>query len=182
MAKSRNGIWEWIKALLIAILLGFFIRTIFLTPIVVEGASMNPTLQEKDRMIVSKIGEPKRFDIIVFHAPDNRDYIKRVIGLPGERIEYKNDTLYVNGVAYEESYLNENKQGILGGQPLTNSFKLEDTAVGSETVPKGTVFVMGDNRRYSTDSRRIGAVPMEKVLGTTKIVYWPIKEMKIIGE
>ncbi|ULT59434.1 signal peptidase I [Neobacillus drentensis] len=181
MAKDRNESWEWIKALLIALLFAFIIRTFFLTPIVVEGASMMPTLRDQDRMVVSKVGEPKRFDIVVFHATENTDYIKRVIGLPGDRIEYKDDTLFVNGKAYKEPYLDEYKREIETG-PLTASFKLEETAVGSATVPKGQLFVMGDNRRKSKDSRRIGAIPMDKVIGTTKIVYYPIKEIKIIGK
>ena len=79
-------------------------------------------------MIVNKfsytIGEPNRFDIIVFHAPENKDYIKRVIGLPGDKIEYKDDILYVNGKAYEEPYLDEyEKDEILDG-PLTEPFTL----------------------------------------------------------
>ncbi len=181
MTKSRNEILEWFKALFIAIILAFIIRTFFLTPIVVEGASMEPTLQDQDRMIVTKIGEPKRFDVVVFHATEEQDYIKRVIGLPGDRIEYKNDILYVNGKAYEEPYLNEYKQNITSGT-LTESFSLEDTPVGSATVPEGHLFVMGDNRRHSQDSRHIGAIPMDKIVGTTKIVYYPIKEIKIISK
>ena len=74
---------------------------------------MMPTLDDQERMIVDKfnykISEPDRFDIIVFHAPENKDYIKRIIGLPGDKIEYKDDTLYVNGKAYDEPYLDEYK-------------------------------------------------------------------------
>jgi signal peptidase I len=181
MVKNRKEVFEWIKALFIAVVLAFVIRSFFLTPIVVEGASMNPTLQDQDRMIVTKIGEPKRFDIVVFHATEDKDYIKRVIGLPGDRIEYKNDTLYVNGQAYEEPYLKQYKKNILDGT-LTESFLLKDTAVGSETVPKGHLFVMGDNRRNSQDSRHIGAIPIEEVIGTTNIVIYPIKDIKFIGK
>ncbi|MBT2655925.1 signal peptidase I [Bacillus sp. ISL-18] len=181
MTKDRNGFWEWMKALLIALFFVFIIRTFLLTPIVVEGASMMPTLQDQNRMVVSIIGEPKRFDIVVFHASENTDYIKRVIGLPGDRIEYKDDTLFVNGKAYKEPYLDKYKREIVTG-PLTENFKLEETAVGSATVPKGYLFVMGDNRRKSKDSRHIGAIPIDKVLGTTKMVYYPIKEIKIIGK
>lgn len=181
MTKERNEFWEWMRALLIALLFAFIIRTFILTPIVVEGASMMPTLQDQNRMVVSKIGEVKRFDIVVFHAIENTDYIKRVIGLPGDRIEYKDDTLFVNGKAYKEPYLDKYKREIVSG-PLTESFKLEETAVGSATVPKGHLFVMGDNRRKSKDSRHIGAIPMDKVVGTTKMVYYPIKEIKIIGK
>ncbi|WHY75290.1 signal peptidase I [Neobacillus sp. WH10] len=180
MTKKKNETYEWVKSIMGALVLVFIIRSFFFTPIVVDGASMNPTLQDEDRMIVTKIGEPKRFDIVVFHAPDGKDYIKRVIGLPGDRIEYKNDVLYINGKAYNEIYLEKYKKGINEGT-LTDSFTLKDTAVGSDTVPKGCLFVMGDNRRHSTDSRHIGAIPMEKVIGTTNVVFYPIKEIKIIN-
>ena len=180
-AKDKNEIWEWIKALFIAIILAFIIRTFLFTPIVVEGSSMEPTLQDQERMIVTKIGEPKRFDIVVFHASESEDYIKRVIGLPGDRIEYIDDTLYINGTPYDEPYLDEFKQEVVD-RPLTGSFTLRETPVGSEVVPEGHLFVMGDNRRGSTDSRHIGAIPMEKVIGTTNIVYFPIKEIKIISK
>lgn len=132
-------------------------------------------------MIVSKIGEPERFDIIVFHSPEGKDYIKRVIGLPGDRIEYKNDNLYINGKAYDEPYLNEYKKKMIDGT-LTDSFTLEDTPVNSKAVPEGHLFVLGDNRINSKDSRHIGAVPIEKVVGVTNIIYWPIKEINIINE
>src|SRR3954452_12229770 len=109
MAKKKNGIREWIKALIIAVILVTVMRQFFFAPIVVDGFSMMPTLKDTDRMIVNKfsyvIGHPKRFDIIVFQAPEGQDYIKRVIGLPGDKVEYKEDTLYINGKAYAEPYL-----------------------------------------------------------------------------
>src|SRR5690606_338800 len=126
-----------------------------------------------------KIGEPKRFDIVVFHATESKDYIKRVIGLPGDRIEYIDDTLFVNGTPYDEPYLDEFKQEMLG-RTLTGSFTLQDTPVGGDVVPEGHLFVMGDNRLNSRDSRHIGAIPMEKVVGKTNIVYFPLNEIKVI--
>jgi len=107
MVKGKNELWEWTKALLIAIGLAAVIRYFLFAPIVVDGHSMMPTLHNGDRMIVNKLGKPERFDIIVFHAPEQKDYIKRVIGLPGDTVEYKNDVLYINGVAYEEPYLDK---------------------------------------------------------------------------
>ena len=98
--------------------------------------------------------EPERFDIVVFHAPEQKDYIKRVIGLPGDKVEYKNDTLYINGKAYSEPYLDEYKDELNGGA-LTDDFTLKDITE-EETVPEGEIFVMGDNRRFSKDSRHIG--------------------------
>lgn len=180
--KKKSELWEWIKALVIAVLLAAVIRYFLLAPIVVDGYSMMPTLQDKDRMIVNKIGytlgKPDRFDIVVFHAPEKKDYIKRVIGLPGDKIEYKDDTLYINGKVYKEPYLDEYKKQVFDG-PLTESFTLSDIT-GEETVPEDHLFVMGDNRRFSKDSRHIGFVSLDDVLGKTSVVYWPIKDIRIV--
>ncbi len=181
MSQSKNEVWEWIKALIIAVLLAGGIRFFLFAPIVVDGESMMPTLQDHYRMIVNKIGykigEPKRFDIVVFHATEERDYIKRVIGLPGEHVEYKDDVLYINGEPIEEPYLDQYKQEVNG--PLTNDFTLEEVT-GLDKVPEGHIFVLGDNRRFSKDSRIIGTVKMEEVLGKTNIVYWPPSDFQII--
>ncbi|MFT8319475.1 MAG: signal peptidase I [Bacillus sp. (in: firmicutes)] len=180
--KKKNEAWEWGKALIIAVLLAFVIRYFLFAPIVVDGESMMPTLHNQDRMIVNKlnykISSPERFDIIVFHAPEGKDYIKRVIGLPGDTVEYKNDTLYINGKAYEEPYLDEYKKQVIDG-PLTESFTLEEKT-GEKTVPKEELFVMGDNRRDSKDSRHIGTIPFEKVLGNTSVIYWPVTDIQFI--
>jgi signal peptidase I len=181
MKKEKNVFWEWIPTILIAVSLAFVFRNFLFSPIVVQGSSMMPTLHNQEHMIVKKVGEPKRFDIIVFHATEDKDFIKRVIGLPGDRIEYKDDILYVNGKAMDEPYLDKYKKAVANG-PLTESFKLEDTAVGMETVPEGCLFVMGDNRRESADSRVIGAVPLEKVVGTTNFVFWPVSDMGLVGK
>jgi signal peptidase I len=180
MGKVKQEIWSWVKTLIIAALIAFGVKTFLLASIIVEGASMQPTLQDQERTMVTKIGEPKRFDIIVFHATENKDYIKRVIGLPGDQIEYKNDTLYINGQAYQEPYLEEAKKKHTNGN-FTQSFSLKGTSVGAETVPEGHLFVMGDNRPNSEDSRHIGAIPIEKVVGTSRMVYFPFKELKVIG-
>lgn len=182
MTKKKNELWEWTKALLIAVILAGVIRYFLFAPIVVDGLSMMPTLHDQNRMIVNKlsyeIGTPKRFDIIVFHAPEGKDYIKRVIGLPGDKIEYKNDILYVNGKAYQEPYLAEYKKQVVDG-PLTDPFTLKEK-IGRDTVPKGELFVMGDNRRFSKDSRHIGTIPLSKVIGKTNMVYWPLSDARIV--
>ena len=180
--KSKNEFWEWSKALLIAFGLAWLIRYFLFTPIVVDGESMLPTLEDGDRMIVNKIGyevgEPDRYDIVVFHAPEKKDYIKRVIGLPGDTIAYKNDQLYINGKAMPEPYLEPLKNDIEEGT-LTEDFTLEEITQ-MKTVPEGYVFVMGDNRRYSKDSRIIGVVPMEKIIGSTSFIFWPPNEMGLV--
>ncbi|MEC2076999.1 signal peptidase I [Metabacillus fastidiosus] len=180
--KKRNEFLDWVIALGIAFLVVGAIRYLFFTPIIVDGESMMPTLHTQDRMIVNKlgykIGEPERFDIVVFHATEEKDYIKRVIGLPGDHVEYKDDTLYINGKKYDEPYLDEYKKELLDG-PLTESFTLEERT-GKTTVPEGEIFVMGDNRRYSKDSRQIGTVPIDEVMGKTSFVFWPLSDVRFV--
>jgi len=180
MTKKKNELLEWLKALLIAIAFAAVIRYFFFAPIVVDGISMMPTLHTQDRMIVNKfsykIGEPKRFDIVVFHATVDKDYIKRVIGLPGDKVEYIDDTLYINGEKYEEPYLDKYKEQLVDG-PLTEPFDLE-SIIGQPTVPEDHIFVMGDNRRQSKDSRHIGVVPISEVMGKASLVYWPISNFR----
>jgi signal peptidase I len=174
----------WIKTIGIIFILAFVIRTYALSSIVVDGESMMPTLKDNERIILYKVGmnlnNINRFDIIVFHAANEKDFIKRVIGLPGDHIEYRNDTLYINGKKYNEPYLNQyKKEATIEGEPLTGDFKLEEYT-GSKTVPKGELFVMGDNRRYSLDSRfpQVGTIPIDKVVGKAIIVYSPLKKTK----
>lgn len=180
--KTKNETWEWIKALLIAFGLAAIIRVFLFTPIVVDGVSMMPTLSDGDRMIVNKIGytvgKPDRFDIIVFHAPEQKDYIKRIIGLPGDEVKYENDMLYVNGELLEEPYLDEYKAEVVEGT-LTEDFTL-DSKIDSQVVPEGYLFVMGDNRRMSKDSRHIGVIAIDEVIGSTSFVFWPFKEIGFV--
>ncbi|MBD8134637.1 signal peptidase I [Bacillus sp. CFBP 13597] len=181
--EKRKEVFSWIKAILIAVILAFLIRTYIFAPIVVDGESMMPTLQDHERIVLTKFGTNidniDRFDIVVFHATVDKDYIKRVIGLPGDHIEYKDDTLYINGKAYEEPYLDKYKNQMTSGMPLTESFKLEDIT-GSMTVPEGQLFLMGDNRQNSLDSREIGTISVDEIVGKANLVYWPINEIKIV--
>lgn len=181
MTRKKHELREWIKAIVIAIFVAIVIRQFLFAPIVVDGFSMMPTLQDTDRMIVNEmsyvIGEPKRFDIIVFRAPEGKDYIKRVIGLPGDRLEYKEDVLYINGKAYAEPYLDEYKEQLIDGGLLTEPFTLKDIT-GQDTIPKDHLFVMGDNRRFSKDSRHIGVISYDVIVGKTNFIYWPIKDAR----
>lgn len=181
--KEKNELWEWTKALLIAFAIAAFIRYFLFTPIVVDGDSMMPTLENGDRMVVNKfsykIGEPERFDIVVFHAPEQKDYIKRIIGVPGDFVEYKDDQLYINGQPIEEPYLDAYKAQINEGS-LTYDFSLKDIDPTLDVIPEGYVFVMGDNRQYSKDSRHIGIVPQEEIIGNTSIIFWPLSEIEIV--
>lgn len=149
-------------------------RFLLFTNYVVEGESMMPTLQQGNLLIVNKWEDIHRFDIIVFHANAREHYVKRVIGLPGDRIVYKNDVLYVNGKPMEEPYLKPYKRKLIDGK-LTGDFTLEELT-GKKTVPKGVVFVLGDNRLNSWDSRHFGFVKMSRIVGKVNVRYWPVRE------
>ncbi|MDQ0206366.1 signal peptidase I [Alkalicoccobacillus murimartini] len=181
MKKEKSESWEWVKAIVIALLLAFVIRTFMFASVVVDGDSMLPTLESNDKMIVNKIGlqvsEPERFDIIVFHAPGGNDYIKRIIGLPGEEIEYRDDTLYVNQEPVSEPFLDEMKH-YYDGEVLTGDFKL-DELTSESVIPEDSYFVMGDNRRRSKDSRDIGPIHKDNVIGGASLTFWPIRNIKI---
>ncbi|WP_026674303.1 signal peptidase I [Alkalihalobacterium bogoriense] len=182
MVRGKSETLEWIKALIIALLLAVLIRFFFFAPIVVEGESMMPTLHHSDRMIVNKIGytisEPDRFDIVVFHATEEKDYIKRVIGLPGDTIVYEDDILYINNEPYDEPYLDELKNQLAGGK-LTYDFTLQEVT-NEVSVPEGYLFVMGDNRQRSLDSRDIGLIPIDEIVGKANIVFWPFSDIRIV--
>lgn len=183
MAKSKKtestaaNIWSWVKVIVIAVIIAAGVRYFLISPVTVNGHSMDPTLHDGEHLFINKVTKPKRFDIIVFPAPDDtkEEYIKRVIGLPGDKIEYKADQLYINGKKYPEKYLNSEKEELAGGFLTTISnkenFTMEDIP-GSNgmTVPKGQLFVLGDNRAISKDSRYIGFIKQKNVLG--KVIFF----------
>lgn len=132
---------------------------------IVEMSSMEPNLHNGQRLLVSKLtykfGEPQRGDIIVFKPPhiDNpdKDYIKRIIGLPGETVEITNGVVYINGAPLEEPYIKD---------PAKSSF-------AKRTIPEGEYFVLGDNRNNSNDSRSGWTVPLEDIVGKAWLSIWP---------
>jgi signal peptidase I len=173
--------WEWIKALVVGIIIFAFIRTFFFSNYVVEGESMMPTLEEGNKVVVNKFGyqisDFDRFDVIVFHANEKEDYVKRIIGLPGDKIEYIDDHLYINGKKIDEPFLDRYRAQSFSGR-LTGDFTLKEIT-GEKTVPKGNLFVLGDNRLGSWDSRHFGFISVEQVVGKVDLRYWPIKEVAV---
>ncbi len=139
----------------------------------VVGPSMEPTLKDGDILLLSKIHYKifgvERNDVIALSYDDSKYLIKRVIGLPGESIEYKDNKLYIDGEAYEENIYED---------MVTNDFKLSD--MGHETIPEDMYLVLGDNRGNSLDSRDIGLIGKEDILGKTLIKIWPLNEFKVI--
>lgn len=186
MEKStKNELLDWLKSISVAVIFVLAIRIFVFAPIVVEGSSMMPTYEDGDRVIVNKISKQlsgiERLDVIIFEAPIGEDYIKRVIGLPGDHIAYEADVLYINGKTVDEPYLKEYKEKLRDNAPLTYDFSLESISDYKE-IPEGYLFVLGDNRRKTADSRdpRVGLVPMEKVSGTADFRFYPFENMGIV--
>ncbi len=182
--KPKNEIWEWIKALLIALALVFLIRTFLFTPTVVSGASMEPNFHDRQRLIVNilvySLREPEYGEVIVFHAPDEdqgKDFIKRVIGLPGDEVRVEGDAVYINGKKIEEDYIQaEIDRKAALGLTYNNSGDFDE-----RTVPEGKVFVLGDNRPISKDSRMIGFIDMDEIVGRADVVIWPLSDFEFIN-
>lgn len=186
MAKKKKNEWlDWLKAILIAVLVAFVVRMFLFAPIVVDGPSMQPNLHDRDKIIVNKfiyrLHEPERFDIVVFHASREKDFIKRAIGLPGEHVAVKNDTLYINGEAMQEPFLKESKEKIKNSSiPLTGDFTLEELPGNHDVIPDDYILVLGDNRNNSTDSRspKLGLIPIDSIVGKANVIYWPLNRLE----
>ena len=136
------------------------IRTYVLTPVIVSGTSMDDTLKNGELLLLKKYDKSyERFDIVVFDYGDSK-LVKRIIGLPGETLEYKDGVLYINGEEVEDPFA-----------LATKDFKLSDLNI--DVIPEGHYFVMGDNRSNSSDSRIIGPISVETINGTTSFSLWP---------
>ena len=162
MEKFKN-ILSYVVVIVIAILIKEFI----FSPIKVNGTSMYPTLDDGDLMILNEVGYylngVDRFDIVVVKKNGER-LIKRVIGLPGETVEYKDNELYINGKVIKEDFYHA----------TTHDFSLEDINV--TVIPEGFYFVVGDNRTNSLDSRKIGLISKSEIKGKAKMVIFPFKK------
>ncbi|KIL51124.1 signal peptidase I [Jeotgalibacillus campisalis] len=171
MKQSPKKEWlSWTKSILLALVVVLLCRHFLFSPVMVKGISMEPTFEDQNRVIISKISDIQAFDLIVFDSPISSDqHIKRVIGLPGDEIEIKEDILTINGIPYHEPYLEQNKEKLLFNEPLTGDFYLK--------VPENSLFVLGDNRRKSMDSREYGVISEEAVLGEVKVRIFPFSEM-----
>ena len=172
MSSLGEEIKDWVVAILIALVLSFIIRYFIVELYLVDGPSMRPTLQSADRLVVNKFiyrfRPPERGEILVFRYPKDpsRDFIKRVIAIPGDTIEIKDGRVFVNQQLMNEPYILSKTRG---DYPLT-------------TVPEGHIFVMGDNRNNSEDSRfaDVGFVPYNLIKGKAVLVFWPWDEKKTL--
>ncbi|HNS62934.1 MAG TPA: signal peptidase I [Anaerolineaceae bacterium] len=159
---------EIIQTLLLAVVL-YFVIDAFIGRVRVENISMLPTLKPGEFLLVNKLayklGDFDHGDIVIFHYPlnPNEDYIKRVMGIPGDEITVEDGVVSVNGYPLTEDYISA-----------------PPNYQGTWTVPEGSIFVLGDNRNQSSDSHTWGMVPVENVVGRALVIYWPLSEAKIL--
>src|SRR5690625_2438634 len=187
MLHQGSNEWSnWLRAFIIALLFALIVRSFLFSPIIVDGPSMQPTLYDRDQMIVNKfiyhLKDPERFDIVIFHASNEKDFIKRVIGLPGEHVKVKDNILYIDGKRVEQPFLHSNENTPVNYPIITNDFSLEMLPGFHEVIPEGYVLVLGDNRSNSTDSRSIGLISIDQIVGKTNLVYWPFERMHVVKE
>ncbi|SHG24648.1 signal peptidase I [Ornithinibacillus halophilus] len=166
--KDKKEWLEWLKAIAIAVILAFLLRTFVFATSIVEGDSMDPTLQHGERVIFNKIvyiiGEPSRGDIVIIQRP-TKNYVKRVIGLPGETVEVRNHILYINGEPYEQRFLTVDSKNYTGN-------------FGPIEIPDGKYFVMGDHRAISKDSRNgLGFITEDEIIGRSEFIIFPFSEI-----
>lgn len=184
MSKITGFLREVASTLITVAVMLFVLKMFFYyvaEPFKIDGRSMDNTLQDGERLLMLKQNTIERFDVIVFPSPteENKLYIKRVIGMPGDRIELQDDLLILNGQAMEEPYLKDLADKTSG--QFTYDFKLIDVA-GQDQVPEGMIFVMGDNRRRSLDSRSFGFIKLEDVVAEADVVHWPIDKIHILDQ
>lgn len=191
--RRKSAIQEIVETLLLAVLIFVGVRSIVLN-FRVDGQSMEPNLQNGEMLIVNRrayvhfniswlpweskssgdwypFGKPSRGDIIVFNPPTQHTepYIKRIIGLPGEKISVHDGAVYINDQRLNEPY-------------LTSATEWRGIATQDVTIPQGDVFVMGDNRNNSSDSRVFGPVQISSIIGRAWIAYWPPSQAKILSD
>lgn len=168
--KTGGFLKDIVIPVIVAVIVFLLIQNFIVGMYYIPSESMVPTLQVNDRVVVTKfsyaMAEPDRQDIVVFKFPPNddttkpkADYVKRIIGLPGEKLEIKNNVVFINEKALEENYLNE-------GTRMPN--------FGPVEIPEGSYFVMGDNRNNSNDSRYWGFVGKKYIEGKAQALYWPL--------
>lgn len=168
-----------ILTFLVVFVVVWLLRMYVIEPFEVDGRSMDTTLQDGERLVMLKLAEIERFDVVVLPPPNAPDklYVKRVIGMPGDSIEYQDEQLILNGEVLDEPYLDEMEAQYDGD--FTRDFTLEQRT-GESTVPEGQVFVLGDNRQNSTDGRNFGFVNIEDIRGEADFIYWPLSELSLL--
>jgi signal peptidase I len=169
-------IYSFVETVVIALVIAVVLYLFIMTPHEVLGNSMHPTYKNGEYLMANKLtyrfGEPRRGDVIIFQYSETQDFIKRIIGLPGDSIMIKDGNVYVNGTQLDESAYLEDTVYTSGGDYLAEG--------ESVTIGENKYFVLGDNRPHSSDSRTFGPISESQIKGKAWIVYLPISEFRIV--
>lgn len=182
----KRELLEWVGSILIAVILALTIREYVFTLVKVQGESMEPTLQNADRLYVNRFFyTPEKGDVVIFvpQSDPGHPYIKRVIATEGDKvyIDFKTGDVFVNGVLLDEPYIKEKTRTT--GLYILNQEKTADYDKDHPIViKKDHYFVMGDNRNNSKDSRHLGQIPKEEILGGAVFRFWPLDSIGLMGE
>ena len=186
MDAQRSSLWptivDIVETIVVAIAIFLVVYLFLLQPHQVKGASMEPNFHDGEYILTDKIsyrfGEPRRGDIVIFKAPTNPDvdFIKRIIALPGEKVEIKNDKIVVFNNTHPDGFTLAEPYEIM--EPITGGSYLREGKTA--TVPANSYFVFGDNRTHSFDSREWGPVSRKAIIGKAWVRYWPVSRISII--
>ncbi|MGX7272518.1 signal peptidase I [Enterococcus haemoperoxidus] len=168
--RYKTSLKQMGKDLCVAVFFGLgstlIVCSFFFSLMKVTGYGMSPTVRNGEYVLVKKTKEVRRFDLVAFNNGSGKRQIRRIIGLPGESISFKEDELFVNGQPMDEKFIvDEVNESQRNGKNYTEDFTLGSFLIEKGTIPAGYYFVLGDNRPYATDSRHYGLVSKEKVIG-----------------
>lgn len=178
LKKIYSFVLDTMQTILLAASIFLVIYIFIMRPFQVSGESMFPTFKNKEYILTNliglRLGPPHRGDVIVFKAPtDNeKDYVKRILGDPGDTVQFKEGYLYIDGELFDESAYLGSDVRTYGGSFLKDGESI--------VVPKGNYFVLGDNRMYSSDSREWGFLQGIDIIGISFFVYWPLNTARIV--
>ena len=186
--RTRKVVIEWVLLIGGALLIAFLIKTFLFQAFYIPSESMTPTLNVNDRVLVNKLSyklhDVNRGDIVVFEAPDDpaaggvKDLVKRVVGLPGETVEFRDNRVFVDGKPLDESYLPNGQRGVTTPSRAAFDNKCEPPASDDScVVPADSYLVLGDNRTESKDGRVFGPIDESDIVGRVFVRIWPIGDV-----
>jgi len=178
--NKKSSLWEFAKSIIGSLIFVTILTNFIVKPIQVNQSSMYPTLKDKElgfsNILTYRLFGADRFDVVIFYAEALGDHlVKRVIALPGETLEYRDDVLYINDQAVEEAFLDAEYKASFtqNGSNFTTDF-------GPYTLAEDEVFLMGDNRPYSSDSRILGPFRLDDILCKDAYIFYPLDEIRIV--